>query len=141
MKKKEFRAKIDYLEQELLNYDRTKERMNDLRTEIQNPWRQQDENIGGGRSNANVSVTETSAIRLINDKRIEHLERVTKAIDSLYEESTEVEKMLLELYYFEKPRQLTDEGVAIKLHISRASFYRIRKHILLRLAEELGIEM
>ncbi|UXV31892.1 transcriptional regulator [Mammaliicoccus sciuri] len=131
---------IKYLEEELCNYDHTRKRMKELREEIRTPWQPQDENIGGGRSNNNVSTTELTATRLVNDKRIEHLERVTIAIEKVFDEGNQLEQQLMNLYYFKKPRLLTVDGIVDKLYISRSHFYRIKKGIIIKLADELGIE-
>lgn len=131
---------IKYLEEELCNYDHTRKRMKELREEIRTPWQPQDENIGGGRSNNNVSTTELTATRLVNDKRIEHLERVTIAIEKVFDEGNQLERDLMSMYYFKKPRLLTVAGIIDKLHISRSHFFRIKKGIIIKLADELGIE-
>ncbi|WP_314347834.1 transcriptional regulator [Mammaliicoccus vitulinus] len=134
------KSTIKYLEEELCNYDHTRKRMKELREEVRTPWKPQDKNIGGGRSNSNVSTTEMTATRLVNDKRIEHLERVTIAIEKVFEEGNLLEQQLMNLYYFKKPRLLTVDGIVDKLHISRSHFFRIKKGIIIKLADELGIE-
>lgn len=128
-----------YLESELFEYNYIGKHINKVREDIRNPYRETDENIGGGKSNRNVSVVEQTATRLLTDKRLIQLERMKFAIEKVYDQSNDDERKLMELYYFKKPRLLTPDGVAEQLSVSRRQFYNMKKSIVCRLADELGI--
>ena len=128
-----------YLEDELFSYPKMHQYINSLREEIVNPWKPQDENIGGGKSNGNVSTVEIKATRLVNDKRLNRMREVKQAIETVYREASIEEKDLLEIYYFKQPRTLTIDGVAQELSVSRRTVFRLRNKILTRFADELGI--
>lgn len=128
-----------YLEDELFSYPKMDQYINSLREEIINPWRETDENIGGGKSNIISSTVEVKAIRLVNDKRLNRMREVKQAIETIYRESSIEEKDLLEIYYFKSPRTLTIDGVAQELSVSRRTVFRLRSRLLNRFADELGI--
>lgn len=133
------KSTINYLESELIQYNSTQKRMNDLREEIQYPWQEHDENIGGGQSNTVSSTTERKATRLVTDRRLAHMERVSEAITNVYSNAQPVERDLMDLMYFDKPRKYTVDGVIDRLNVSRATFFRLKKRVLCNLADELGI--
>ncbi|HCZ8035951.1 TPA: transcriptional regulator [Staphylococcus aureus] len=128
-----------YLESELSNYNYFDKDIARVRDEVLNTWSQQDTNIGGDRVQSNVSVTEIKAIRVVNDRRLSQLARMKSAIEVVYNHSTVETQKLMELYYFKKPRTLNLTGVAQEINVSKSTAYDMRKDILVRLADELGI--
>lgn len=130
---------INYLESELKQYIYIEKDIARVREEILNPWTTIDENIGGGRSAKNVSVTEDKATSLVNDRRLSQLMRIKVAIENVYRSVNDDGKKLMDLYYFTERRELNIVGVANKIHVSDKTAYNIRKAILYKLADELGI--
>lgn len=128
-----------YLESELNNYNYFDKDIARVRDEVLNPWTPQDTNVGGESVRNNVSVTEIKAVRIVNDRRLSQLARMKSAIDTVYIHSTEDAKKLMTLYYFKKPRTLNLTGVAQEINVSKSTAYDMRKDILTRLADELGI--
>ena len=61
------------------------------------------------------------------------------AIEVVYHSSTPEVQKLMELYYFKKPRTLNLTGVAQEICVSKSTAYDLRKDLLTRLADELGI--
>lgn len=133
------KSTINYLESELRNYPYLEQDIARVREEVLHPWSPPDENVGGGGSTENVSVTEIRATRVVNDRRLAQLTRVKLAIEIVYNHTTHEGRKLMELYYFTKPRTLNLTGVANVLHISKTVAYDLRKGILSMLADELGI--
>lgn len=133
------KSTINYLESELIQYNSTQKRMEDLKEEIQYPWQETDTNIGGGKSNTISSTTERQATRLITDKRLAHMHRLSDAIINVYTNGQPIERELMDLLYFDKPRKYTVDGVIDRLNVSRATFFRLKKRVLCNLADELGI--
>lgn len=128
-----------FLEDELFAYKDTDKRLKEIREQIQHPWKPTDENIGGSKVNKNISVTEQTATALVFDKRIETLERHYNAITNVYAKCNEVQKELLDNFYFARPRTLTNAGVAQKLCISKRKLYYVKREVIQMLADELGI--
>ncbi|NJH86129.1 transcriptional regulator [Staphylococcus chromogenes] len=133
------KSTINYLESELRNYPYIDKDINRVREEVLHPWKPTDENIGGGRTSENVSVTEIKATRVVNDRRLAQLARVKMAVEIVYENTTNEGRRLMDLYYFAKPRKYNLTGVADEMHIGKTMAYRLRKCILESLADELGM--
>lgn len=132
-------ANYKYIEQELSRYYELKKIKNEIEEELINPHTEEDENIGGGSSGLVVSQTEIKAMRLLTDRRLAQIEKVVTAIEDLYLESTDGERALLELWYFDKPRRFTADGAAMQLNISLSGFHKRKKKLVIRLADKLGL--
>ncbi|MBN6852255.1 transcriptional regulator [Staphylococcus warneri] len=128
-----------YLESELHNYNFIDKDIQRVREEVMNPWSPTDTNIGGEHVQNNASVTEIRAIRAVNDRRLSQLARMKSAIEVVYENSPRDTQRLMELYYFKKPRTLNLTGVAQEINVGKSTAYDMRKELLIRLADELGI--
>lgn len=128
-----------YLESELHNYNFIDKDIQRVREEVLNPWSPTDTNIGGEHVQNNASVTEIRAIRAVNDRRLSQLARMKSAIEVVYENSSRDTQKLMELYYFKKPRTLNLTGVAQEICVSKSTAYELRREILTKLADELGI--
>ncbi|WP_317954924.1 MULTISPECIES: transcriptional regulator [unclassified Staphylococcus] len=128
-----------YLESELSNYKYIDKDIARVREEVLNPWHPTDTNIGGEHVHSNISVTEIKATRVVNDRRLSQLARMKSAIEEVYHSSTPEVQKLMELYYFKKPRTLNLTGVAQEICVSKSTAYDLRKDLLTRLADELGI--
>ncbi|EGQ1646409.1 transcriptional regulator [Staphylococcus pseudintermedius] len=133
------KSTINYLESELRGYPYLEKDIARVREEILHPWSPKDENVGGGRADTVMCVTEVRATSVINDRRLAQLTRVKLAIEIAYNHTTDEGRKLMDLYYFTKPRTLNLTGVANALHISKTVAYDLRKGILSMLADELGI--
>lgn len=132
------KAKISYLEQELFAYSRMYELVEKIRQDITNPYKdfEQSQEV---RSSGNSSVVENTVIRLINDKRLMRLQEIKEAVDYVYDNSNYVTREFMELYYFTAPRKYNVQGVSHNMNISEATAYRIRRDVIGRFANELGI--
>ena len=97
-----------------------------------------DTNIGGGRSSNISDTTSSQAMKLMNDVRYQHLKRVTKAVESVYETLDDDTRDIVNARYWNEDGVL--EWVDMKDHffISRAKVYRIREFIINKTAEKLG---
>ncbi|EIM5198722.1 transcriptional regulator [Staphylococcus pseudintermedius] len=133
------KSTVNYLESELRNYPYLEQDIARVREEVLHPWSPPDENVGGGRADTVMCVTEVRATSVINDRRLAQLTRVKLAIEIVYNHTTDEGRKLMDLYYFTKPRTLNLTGVANALHISKTVAYDLRKGILSMLADELGI--
>lgn len=132
------KAKVNYLEQELFAYTRMYELVEKIRQDIMTPY-QEFEQVQEVRASGNSSVVENTVTRLINDKRLMRLQEIKEAVDYVYDNSNYVTREFMELYYFTKPRRFTVQGVSQNMNIGESTAYRIRRDVIGRFANELGI--
>lgn len=127
-----------HIEAELYDYHESLKRIKERKEEIMYSS-SLDENKGGANS-ARVpnSPTERIATMLVMDKRLRELERITEAIETVYQSLDVERKKLIRLKYWTKPQTLTWEGIALKLNVSRATVFRWREEIVNTIAEKLG---
>ena len=122
------------IEAEWFNYFNTKREIALIREEIMNPFQEKvDENVGGGRSNEVGRPTERIATRLSLN-----LQDIVEAIDQVYEALPEEYQKLVKLRYWSKNRQLTWDGIALELNISKRQAMRWRDEIIQATSEVLG---
>ena len=127
------------IEAEWFNYFNTKREIALIREEIMNPFQEKvDENIGGSRSNEVGRPTERIATRLSLNKQLNHLQDIVEAIDQVYEALPEEYQKLVKLRYWSKNRQLTWDGIALELNISKRQAMRWRDEIIQATSEVLG---
>ena len=93
---------------------------------------------GGGRSNLPTDPTGRTATLMVTHRRIEQLERIVDAIDSVYNRLPEEKQKLVKLRYWSKPQKLTWDGIAGRLHISKRQAFRWRDEIVYAIASKLG---
>lgn len=99
----------------------------------------EDKNIGGGRSTAISNPTQQRAVRLAEDKTIRRLKEQKQAVENVLSEMNKKESEVIKLYYFQKPRTKTWDGVAIECNFSKRTCLYIRDRFFDRMADELGI--
>ena len=73
-----------------------------------------------------------------DDRAIQRLREEQRAIDECVADSTEMTINVIGALYFERDRSLTNDGVALSLHLSKATLYRCRNEFLERLRNKLG---
>jgi len=126
-----------YIESELRNYEHSKKDLEDIKEDI----------LEGGSAGDNMGIrgsgpsdtTGSKALRLITNKRVKKLEETIRAIDVVVGELDEEKYRLVELKYWQRPRLLSDMGIAQQLNISRPTLYRWIDGILLAIAVEIGL--
>src|SRR5690606_2784502 len=126
-----------HVESELYGFHDTKKELVRLKNEIlhaSNPPSLE----GGGKGNLPGDPTGRTATLLVTHRRIEQLERIVEAIEAVYEALPREKQELVRLKYWTKPQTLTWEGIALKLHVSRATALRWRDEIVYAVAERLG---
>lgn len=127
-----------HIESELYTYHDTKKEIVRLKNEILYASPNHDENVGGGRSNLPGDPTGRTAVLLVTHRRIEQLERIVDAIESVVDKLPEEKQKLVKLKYWTRPQTLTWEGIAMRLGISARQAMRWRDEIVYAIAEKIG---
>ena len=125
------------IEAEWFKYRQTVKEIQMLREEIMNPPKEYDENIGGGRGSEIGKPTERIATRLTTNKQLRYLTEIADAIEEVYNALPDDYKKLVQLRYWSN-RDLTWDGVALKLNVSRRQAIRWRDDIIQATNEVLG---
>lgn len=131
--KREMKA---YIEAELRDYHQTKLDLIEHKDELilQSPV-----SDSSGVRGTNVSrPTESKAMKLITNKRIKRAEQIVRSIETVINALPEEKYRLVELRYWQQPRTLTDDGIAVELSCDRSTLYRWIDGILLAIAIEMG---
>ena len=107
--------------------------------ELLNPYTPEDTNQGGGKSNRTSDTTAVKAITLADDRILQRIREQYQAVKRTYEQADDVTQEIIEEYYFKQPRTKTWDGIALQVHTSKRTCFRIRKAFFTRLADELGL--
>jgi len=132
------RGTFQHVESELYAYHDTRKEIVRLKNEILHASAPPDENAGGSRGNMPGDPTGRTAVLMVTHRRIEQLERIVEAIESVVERLPEKKKQLVQLRYWDKPRTLTWDGIALRLDVSRRTAMNWRDEIVYAIAEKLG---
>lgn len=127
-----------HIESELHSYHDTLKEIKFLRNNLMFCKENDDENIGGGRSSFISSPTESIGTRLATHKKLNNLEEITNAIETVYTGLPEDYQKLVRLKYWTKPQLKTWEGIANELHVSRRQAFNWRDEVINVIAEVLG---
>lgn len=73
-------------------------------------------------------------------RRSQYRKQLIEAVEMVYNNLNDLDRQLIDLYYFDNSSVINGDGVADKLHISRRDFYNRKRKILDRLGECLGVE-
>lgn len=126
-----------YIEAELRDYNQTLRDISEARQDLLLATHTPD-NVGGHGYDIG-DPTQARAFKLVTNRRISHMERICTAIATVIGALPEEKYRLVELKYWTRPQTLTDDGIALKLNISRRTYYNWKNGIIMALAEELGL--
>src|SRR5690625_4617647 len=110
-------------EAEWFNYYKTVQEIKTLEKSIIDPYKEKDENIGGGQSNVPGDPTEATALRLTKNKQLNYLKEIVDAIEYVYESRPEEHKKLVRVRYWSNKR-MNWNGVASEIGYSRRTVIR-----------------
>ena len=82
--------------------------------------------------------TAVKATELVEHRRLKRMKEKVNAILKVYNSLPEEKKRLIELYYWERPGELTWDGIAKELNMGRATAIRWRNAFVKRVAQEMG---
>src|SRR5690625_281929 len=131
------KATFKYIESELYSYRETLKEINKLREQIINRA-DDDENIGGGKSNIPQSPTEQIATELVTHRTLQNLVKITDAISSTYESVEDEHRSVIDLKYFKHPNLYWDD-VAYQLSMHRNTVFKYRREFIILVANKLGL--
>lgn len=99
--------------------------------------KEQDENIGGSRTNHISKIPEERVIKYSEDSRIKYLENLKKNVEACYVELTDEQQKIFELRWLLNEAN-TWEEISEKIYCSVKSIYRKREKILEKYAKIKG---
>ncbi|PWU68304.1 transcriptional regulator [Gracilibacillus dipsosauri] len=130
------------VEAEWFNYNKTLNEIKLLEDAILYPFEEDpdDPTIVKGANSVQMpgNPTERVATRLSTHKQLSYLREITSAIETVYNESPDEYKKLVQLRYWNKGTKLTWDGIALKLNISERQARRWRNEIVQATIEVLG---
>lgn len=133
------RTDIKKLEDYWIKYEEYKKRMQFREWEIMNPHREQDENIGGGKSNRTSDTTFVKAAALVEDKKYNNFKAIVDGIANLYAQLDDDQKKIVDMRYWDKESNCYEwEDIADELFMSRNKVLRKRNLLLDKTAEVTG---
>lgn len=132
------RGTVQHVESELYAYHETKKEIGLLKNDILYGGPVKDDNVGGGRSNLPSDPTSQRAVLMVSHRKIDQLERITEAIESVFERLPEKKQQLITIRYWKKSQSLTWEGIAMKLDVSRITAIRWNNEIIYAISEKIG---
>lgn len=134
--------------QAIKDYPSIDKKIHDRREEILVPYNPfEDENIGGGRAeNKKDESQEKMALKLASDNYLNKLHRQENAVCKVLHQCAvnaeprrldDTTYMIIDELYLKERRELTIEGIATRVNISRASVFRRRDAFLEAVKKEL----
>lgn len=131
-----------HVEAELYAYPYRKREIERLREEILAPYdeRPEDTPIVKGKNSVRTpgDPTGQTGIKLASHAKLMHLERVTDAIEEVYNKLPEPKKEFVRVKYWTQPQRLTAIGICEHLGISDRTYSRWRRQFVYDVAEILG---
>lgn len=97
-----------------------------------------DENIGGGKSNLVGKPVESQVIREQSDPYIKMRIDWKRAIDKIYEESSEEVRQIMVDKFWSDKQYMSWPAIGDDYYISKTQIYRLRYDILEQFAQEIG---
>jgi RinA family phage transcriptional activator len=105
--------------------------------ELLNPFKEHDENIGGGKSPAS-NGPENTVITIADDKQLNALKHSRDLVDRCLEQSDSDTVTIIHELYFKRHPGITIDGVADKIHLSPSQVRRRRLKFFELMREYLG---
>lgn len=123
-----------YLEAEIRDYHRSIAEIEQIKRDIIDCDTK--ETNKGGSNGAVGNPTERKGLKIASDEKLARLEKMVAVIGKVFDDLPEDRKEMVKLKYWS--RIYTDDGIAEKLCIDRATFYRWKREFVIRIAIRLG---
>ena len=134
------RQTFKYIEREIYDLHDTIKEIKVIEYDIIHGNNIDSENPVPGRISARKAsdTTAVKATELVEHKKLQRMKEKVNAILKVYNSLPEEKKRLIELYYWERPGELTWDGIAKELNMGRATAIRWRNAFVKRVAQEMG---
>ena len=133
------KATFRYIESEIAHYHETVKEVGDLKMMLYEEGEGRSYAVDGRRSNMIGDPTFNKVAKVVQNRQIQHLERVIAAIDEVYEGLPDEKKRLVQVLYWSKPQKYTWDGIAEQFYYSKKTLQRWRDAIVNEIAEKLGM--
>lgn len=133
------RAVFQYIEAELFDYRQTRQALEELKLDIIEEGPRPDLLFISSAPPTNKITNPTlyKTVQLLTNKRINKMAETITAIERVYRRAPEEKQKLIQLKYWDG--RYSNHGVAEKLNVSLATYYRWRRDIVLAVAIEMGL--
>jgi len=132
------RQEFGFVERKLYDYPANKQIIRDYEAQREALLHRTKENDGQPRGSGIGKPTETTAIQLaLLEQRVRCESFWIRAIEDTMELLSDEDKMLVQLKYFEG--YLTNDGIMLKMGMSKKRFYRMRDEIITKFARRMTL--
>lgn len=132
------RQEFKFVERKLYDYPANKQIIRDYEAQREAILHRTKDNDGQPRGSGIGKPTETTAIQLaLLEQRVRCESFWVRAIEDTMELLSDEDKMLVQLKYFEG--YLTNDGIMLKMGMSKKRFYRMRDEIITKFARRMTL--
>ena len=132
------RQEFKFVERKLYDYPANKQIIRDYEAQREAILHRTKDNDGQPRGSGIGKPTETTAIQLaLLEQRVKCESFWIRAIEDTMELLSDEDKMLVRLKYFEG--YLTNDGIMLKMGMSKKRFYRMRDEIITKFARRMTL--
>ena len=131
-------ADLKKIEGYWINLEKLKKDLKFREWELLHQHKEQDENIGGGRSSNTSDTTFVKASALVEDKVYQNLKNIVETIEKLYPQLDDIQQKVVQMRYWDKDGCWEWEDIAAELNISRNKALNKRNALIDKTAERLG---
>lgn len=130
-------ADLKKLEGYWIELNELKEKLKYREWQLLHAYKEEDTNVGGGRSSNISNPTEQKAIKLAEDKTYQNLKNVINVIEKLYPELDDVQKKIVRMKYWDS-EEWDWNDIAKETNVSRSKALAKRNALIDKTAERLG---
>jgi len=128
-----------YIRSRLLKYKDYEREISEIRTSIMNPWKESDENIGGGRSSFTSFDVEDKVIKILSSEQIAFRSKFISVVDSVLSKCTDDAQQIIELKYFGKEPVSWVKIASTVEGYSEDACRKIERKVIDKIAEKMGM--
>lgn len=118
--------------------DHLRQRLKFREWELLEPYREQDTNVGGGKSNIPSDTTARKAMILVADVEYQNLKRIVTSVEGIYTQLDNDQKKIVQMRYWDKSDCFEWQEIADELFLSVSKTLRKRNTIIDETARRIG---
>lgn len=127
-----------YVRSRLYKYNEYKKDIQEIRQSIMTPWKESDENIGGGRSSLPVFEVEEKAFKLISNEQLAFRTKFLYVVDTLLAKCNDEVQKIIEMKYFAHESNSWVK-IASEVGYSEDGCRKIERKFIDSVAEKIGL--